>query len=134
MDRKYSSKYGFGKTVNGSFDAVIIKVTNALQKEGFGILSDIDVAATLKKKLNIEIPSYRILGACNPTLAHRALEVEPSIGLLLPCNVVVRIDDAEKVHVEILDPNTIASLANKPEINQLSIEAKEKLERVINEL
>lgn len=134
MGSNYSHKYGFGKTVPGSFDSVIAKVTNALQKEGFGILSDIDVAATLKKKLNIESPAYRILGACNPILAHRALEVEPSIGLLLPCNVVVRMDNEDKVHVEILDPDTIATFVNKKEITELSIEAKEKLKRVLDDL
>lgn len=128
------NKYGFGKTVNYSFEDAIAKVTQALQKEGFGVLSDIDVAATLKKKLNLDSPPYRILGACNPTLAHRALEIESSIGLLLPCNVVVRVNEENKTEVEILDPNVIANLVKKPEILSLSEEAKEKLERVINSL
>ncbi len=125
------TKYGFGKTVVSSFDAAIEKVTQELQKEGFGVLTDIDVAATLKKKLNQDMPPYRILGACNPPLAHRALTAEPSIGLLLPCNVIVRQDDAGKVHVEFMDPNAVLDLVNKPEVHQLASEVRQKLERVL---
>jgi len=128
------TKYGFGKTVVSSFEAAIEKVTQELQKEGFGVLTDIDVAATLKKKLNQDIPPYRILGACNPPLAHRALEAEPSIGLLLPCNVVVRQDDAGKVQVEFMDPNAVLDLVAKPEINRLASEVRQKLERVLQAL
>jgi len=128
------NNYGFGKTVSYSFDDAITKVTQALQSEGFGVLSDIDVAATLKKKLNLDSAPYRILGACNPTLAHRALEIEPSIGLLLPCNVVVRAKEDNKTEVEILDPNIIANLVNKSEILSLSAEAKERLKRVLDSL
>lgn len=134
MDRLMKNNYGFGKTVSYPFEDAIKKVTQSLQNEGFGVLSDIDVAATLKKKLNLESPPYRILGACNPTLAHRALEIEPSIGLLLPCNVVVRVNKDNKTEVEILDPGVIASLVNKSEILSLSEEAREKLERVIKSL
>ena len=129
-----STRYGFGKTVASSFDAAVDKVTQELQKEGFGVLTDIDVAATLKKKLNQDIPPYRILGACNPPLAHRALEAEPSIGLLLPCNVVVRQDDAGKVQVEFMDPNAVLDLVAKPEINRLASEVRQKLERVLQAL
>ncbi|WP_297925895.1 DUF302 domain-containing protein [Metallibacterium sp.] len=128
------TKYGFGKTVVSSFEAAIEKVTQELQKEGFGVLTDIDVAATLKKKLNQDMPPYRILGACNPPLAHRALEAEPSIGLLLPCNVVVRQDDAGKVQVEFMDPNAVLDLVAKPEINRLASEVRQKLERVLQAL
>ena len=124
-------KYGFGKTVGFSFNAAIEKVTQELQKEGFGVLTDIDVAATLKKKLNQDMPPYRILGACNPSLAHRALAAEPSIGLLLPCNVVVRQDDTGKVQVEFMDPNAVLDLVNKPEIHQLASEVRQRLERVM---
>ena len=129
-----STRYGFGKTVASSFDAAVDKVTQELQKEGFGVLTDIDVAATLKKKLNQDIPPYRILGSCNPPLAHRALEAEPSIGLLLPCNVVVRQDDAGKVQVEFMDPNAVLNLVNKPEVHQLASEVRQKLERVMQVL
>jgi uncharacterized protein (DUF302 family) len=129
-----NTRYGFGKTVASSFDVAIEKVIQELQKEGFGVLTDIDVAATLKKKLNQDMPPYRILGACNPPLAHRALVAEPSIGLLLPCNVVVRQDDAGKVQVEFMDPNAVLDLVNKPEIHQLASEVRQKLERVMQAL
>lgn len=129
-----TTRYGFGKAVEASFDAAIEKVTQELQKEGFGILTDIDVAATLKKKLNQDMPSYRILGACNPPLAHRALAAEPSIGLLLPCNVVVRQDNAGKVQVEFMDPNAVLDLVNKPEISRLASEVRQKLEHVMQAL
>lgn len=128
------NKYGFGKKVSYSFEDAIDKITEALKKEGFGVLSDIDVAATLKKKLDLDTKAYRILGACNPTLAHQALEIEPSIGLLLPCNVVVRINEKDEVNVEILNPNMIANLADKPEILKIAANAKERLDRVLNSL
>ena len=129
-----NTKYGFGKAVASSFDAAVERVTEELQKEGFGVLTDIDVAATLKKKLNQDMPPYRILGACNPPLAHRALEAEPSIGLLLPCNVVVRQDDAGKVQVEFMDPNAVLDLVDKPEVHQLASEVRQKLEWVMQAL
>lgn len=124
-------KYGFGKTVNNSFSDAIDNVTKALQQEGFGVLSDIDVAAALKKKLNKDIPPYRILGACNPPLADRAITIEPSIGLLLPCNVVVRQDDAGQVHVEFMDTDAVLKLVDKPEITGLASEVRQRLERVM---
>jgi uncharacterized protein (DUF302 family) len=126
-----SVSYGFGKAVNLEFDPALQRVTEELQKEGFGVLTEIDVKATMKKKLNAEMPPYRILGACNPQLAHRALSAEPQIGLLLPCNVVVRQDDAGKVHVEFMDPNAVLQLVNRPEITQLAGEVRQRLERVM---
>ena len=120
-------RYGFGKTVNLTFDRALERVTQELQKEGFGVLTEIDVTATLKKKLDKDMPPYRILGACNPPLAHRALTSEPSIGLLLPCNVVVREDDQHEVHVEVMDPNAVLELVQKPEIAQLASEVRKKL-------
>ena len=128
------SKYGFGKKVDVSFDKAIEQVTQALQAEGFGVLTDIDVAATLKKKLNQDMPPYRILGACNPPLAHRAIQTEPSIGLLLPCNVVVRQDESGQVLVEFMDPNAVLELVIKPEITTLASEVRQKLERVMQAL
>jgi uncharacterized protein (DUF302 family) len=131
MSQEMNNNYGFGKTVSLPFDAALTRVTEELQKEGFGILTEIDVAATMKKKLNVDISPYRILGACNPSFAHHALSLEPQIGLLLPCNVVVRQDDAGNVQVEIMDPNAVLTLVNKPEINQLAGEVRQRLERVL---
>ena len=124
-------KYGFGKSVNLSFDTALQRVTEELQMEGFGVLTEIDVQATLKKKLNADMPPYRILGACNPPLAHQALTADPHVGLLLPCNVVVREDNAGKVHVEFMDPNAVLELVNKPEITQVAGEVRQRLERVM---
>jgi uncharacterized protein (DUF302 family) len=125
------SKYGFGKSVDYSVVEAIEHVTQALQNEGFGILSDIDVAATLKKKINKEIPPYHILGACNPVLADKAISAEPSIGLLLPCNVVVRQDETQQVHIEFMDPNTVLRLVDNPEVAKLAGEVWHRLERVM---
>jgi uncharacterized protein (DUF302 family) len=125
------TKYGFGKQVDSSFDAALTRVTEELQKEGFGVLTEIDVQATLKKKLNADLPPYRILGACNPPFAHRALTAEPSIGLLLPCNVVVRQDAAGSVHVEFMDPNAVLDLVGRPEVHQIAAEVRARLQRVM---
>ncbi len=123
--------YGFGKTVNVSFNDAIDRVTAALQAEGFGILSDIDVAAALKKKLNKDMPPYRILGACNPPLADRAIGMEPSIGLLLPCNVLVRQDAGGAVHVEFMDPDAVLKLVEGSGIDTLAHDVRQRLERVM---
>lgn len=128
------NRYGFGKQVSAGFDEAITKVTAELQKEGFGILTEIDVAATMKKKLDFDMPRYRILGACNPPLAKRAILGEPTIGLLLPCNVVVREDAAGAVQVEFLDPGMMGQLTDNPDIGVLGAEVREKLQRVMNAL
>ncbi len=125
------NKYGFGKAVDCGFDDALAKVTEALSKEGFGVLTEIDVAATMKKKINVDMPSYRILGACNPQLANRAIGAEPSIGLLLPCNVVVRQDAAGTVHVEFMDPIAIMQLVDKPEVEELAKDVRGRLDRVL---
>lgn len=123
--------FGFGKTVDMEFDAAIEKVTADLQDEGFGVLSDIDVAATMKKKLDLDMPHYRILGACNPALARQAIEAVPDIGLLLPCNVLVREDDEGAVSVSFMDPQSVLSLVDHPGVEPLAAEVKSKLKRVL---
>ena len=125
------SKYAFGKKVNLTQEQAIEAVTQALAKEGFGVLTEIDVAATLKKKLNLERPPYKILGACNPQLAARAIEAEPQIGALLPCNVVVRQDAAGKTVVEFMDPNAVLDLVGRPEIANIATDVRSRLERVL---
>lgn len=128
------NKYGFGKAVALGFNDAITKVTAELQKEGFGILTEIDVAATMKKKLDFDMPGYRILGACNPPLAKRAITAEPTIGLLLPCNVVVREDAAGAVQVEFLDPGMMGQMTDNPDVGAMGGEVREKLQRVMNAL
>lgn len=123
--------FGFGKTVDMDFDGAIDKVTADLQAEGFGVLSDIDVAAKMKEKLDLDMPRYRILGACNPPLAHQAIEAIPDIGLLLPCNVLVREDDKGEVHVSFMDPQRVLSLVDDPAVEPLAAEVKSRLERVL---
>ena len=125
------SKYAFGKTVNLGYEQAIEAVTQALAKEGFGVLTEIDVAATLKKKLNLDRAPYKILGACNPQFAARALEIEPQIGALLPCNVIVRKDDAGRTVVEFMDPNAVLQLVGRPEIGTIAAEVRSRLERVM---
>ena len=122
--------YGFNVKVNDNFDAAVERVTEELQKEGFGILTEIDVAATLKKKLDIDRRPYKILGACNPKLANQAIEAEPDIGLLLPCNVVVREDEDGSVIVGFMDPSTVLGLVQRDELKDLGAEVLSRLQRV----
>ena len=124
-----TDRIGFGRSVPLSFDKALERVTDELRKEGFGVLTQIDVAATLKSKLGVEHAPYRILGACNPQLAHRALESDPQVGLLLPCNVVVRQDEGS-VRVEFMDPDAVLELLPNPEIRKVAAQAKERLRRV----
>jgi len=126
--------FGFGKQVDFGFDEAIDKVTAVLQTEGFGVLSDIDVSAKMKEKLDKDMPQYRILGACNPGLAYQAISAVADIGLLLPCNVLVREDDAGKVHVDFMDPASVLSLVDHPGVEPLAAEVKAKLERVCEAL
>ena len=126
-----TGKYAFGKTVAMSYEQALARATEALAAEGFGVLTEIDVAATLKKKLGKEMPPYKILGACNPQFAHRAIEAEPQIGALLPCNVVVRVDPTGKTVVEIMDPQAVLQLVDRPEIAAIAVQVRERLMRVL---
>ena len=126
--------YGFHAKVSCGFDEAVEKVTEELQKEGFGILTEIDVKATLKKKLDIDKRPYLILGACNPPLANRALEADSDIGLLLPCNVVVREEEDGSITVAFMDPAAVLGLVNKEEVTQLGTEVREKLQNVCKAL
>ena len=122
--------YGFNAKFNGSFDDAVTKVTAELSKEGFGVLTEIDVKAVLKKKLDIDKRPYKILGACNPVLANKALTAEPDIGLLLPCNVVVREEDDGSITVGFMDPQAVLQLVEREEIGELAGQVLEKLQRV----
>lgn len=124
------SDYGFSVSVAGSMDEVEPKVIEALQAEGFGVLTEIDVKAVLKKKLDVDKAPYKILGACNPVLANQALTAEPDIGLLLPCNVVIREGDNGSMTVAFMDPKAVLQLVDRPEIAELAGEVRAKLERV----
>lgn len=126
-----STRYCFGKTVDLGFDAALQRVTEELAKQGFGVLTEIDVSATMKKKLNVDFPRYRILGACNPQFAHRALAAEPEIGTLLPCNVVVREDAGGSVKVEFMDPDAVLQLVERPGIAEIAGEVRGRLQKVM---
>ncbi len=128
-------KYGFKRTVNLTPDEADKKVREELHKEGFGVLTEIDVKATLKQKLDVDFRPYRILGACNPQLAHQALSAETDIGLLLPCNVVVYEDDDEGTSVVgILDPGVQLGVTGRDDINHLADEVRTRLSRVLDAL
>jgi uncharacterized protein (DUF302 family) len=125
------AQYVFGKPVAMGFDAAVQRVTEELAKVGFGVLTEIDVQATMRKKIGLEMRPYRILGACNPQLASKAIAAEPQIGALLPCNVVVRQDEQDTVHVEVMDPNAVLNLVDNPAVPQLAAEVRGKLEQML---
>ncbi len=125
------SRYAFGKPVGLPFDEAVSRITATLAQEGFGVLTEIDVQATLKKKLGLEMPPYRILGACNPQFASKAIAAEPQIGALLPCNVVVRCDGDGVTHVEFMDPQAILGLVDHPDVHALAAEIRARLERAL---
>ncbi|HHO67760.1 MAG TPA: DUF302 domain-containing protein [Gammaproteobacteria bacterium] len=122
--------YAFSVSVSCSYEDAIRRVTEELRQEGFGVLTEIDVAATLKKKIGVERRPYIILGACNPQLANQALEADPDIGLLLPCNVVVREEEDGSVTVAFMDPVAVMALVDKPEVHELAADVRGRLEKV----
>jgi uncharacterized protein (DUF302 family) len=122
--------YGFSITLPGTVDELTTPVTEALKAEGFGVLTTIDADKTLKEKIGVDRPPYRILGACNPHLAHQALDREPDIGLLLPCNVVLRETSPGEVVVAFMDPEPVLGLVGRSELAELGAEVKVRLQRV----
>jgi len=133
MEEDKKMKYGYAKTVSLSFDKAIEKAKEELQKEGFGILTEIDVKATLKKKLNIDYNKYMILGACNPNFAHKALESEKEIGLLMPCNIIIYEND-NQVNVSAILPTKVMSIIKNNQLKKIAEQAEEKLKRAINNI
>lgn len=125
--------YGFGTNLNVSYEEAIPRVKEALKAEGFGVLTEIDVRQTLHEKLGAEMEPYLILGACNPQLAHRALEQEPDIGLLLPCNVVVR-SLGQGSRVDVADPQEMLGMVGNEQLHPIAEEAKRRLQRVVASL
>lgn len=123
--------YYFSKSVDYDFDTAIAKVTEELKKEGFGVLTEIDVQATLKKKLNVDFKKYRILGACNPGFAHQALQAEDKIGTMLPCNVIVQEHPDGKVEVSAVDPVASMMAVKNDSLGNIATQVREKLKKVI---
>ena len=122
--------YGFNISVSGKMEDVINSVKEALKTEGFGVLTEIDVAATLKEKIDVDRKPYVILGACNPALANQAINAEPDIGLLLPCNVVVREEDDGSITVAFMDPAAVLGIVDREDVTKLGMEVRGKLEKV----
>ena len=126
--------YYFTKTLDVSFDEAITRVTEELKKEGFGILTDIDVKETLKKKMNVDFKKYRILGACNPPFAYKSLQAEDKVGLMLPCNVVVQEISDGKIEVAAIDPIASMQAIENPKLRDVAEQVQVKLKKVIDNL
>lgn len=126
--------YYHSRMLDISFEDAIERATNALKREGFGVLTEIDVTATFKKKLNIDFRPYRILGACNPKFAHKALTLEDKVGTMLPCNVIVQKLPDGRVEVAAVDPIASMSSIDNPSLGDIAVEVNEKLQRVIESL
>lgn len=126
--------YYIGRTMALSFDEAVARVTQELKKEGFGILTEIDVQKTLKEKLGVDFKRYKILGACNPPLAHQALEAEDKIGVMLPCNVIVQETGDGKVELSAVDPVASMAAVDNPSLRPIAQQVKEKLTKVLENL
>jgi uncharacterized protein (DUF302 family) len=131
MDEQVKSELGYKVKLQGEFDEVEARVRQALLEQGFGILTEINVKDTFKKKLDVDFRPYKILGACNPPLAHRALTAVPDAGLLLPCNVTLSLEDDDTIEVAIVDPMILLSVGQLPELQPVADEATERLQRVV---
>lgn len=127
-------KYYFSKKLNLSFDEAVEKVTQGLKAEGFGILTEIDIQATLKAKLDADFYKYKILGACNPPFAYKALQAEDKIGIMLPCNVIVQEKNPGEVEVSAVDPIVSMQAVDNKELNDIALEVGNRLEKVISQL
>ncbi|CAN5748900.1 DUF302 domain-containing protein [soil metagenome] len=127
-------KYYFSKEIDLPFDEAVIRATEALKREGFGVLTDIDVSATLKKKLDVDFRRYRILGACNPSFAYQALQAEDKIGTMLPCNVIVQEISPERSEVAAIDPIASMRAIENPQLQGIAEQVRQMLQRVVDEL
>lgn len=128
------SSYYFSTVVNESFEAVVDRVKAELGKEGFGVLTEIDIQATMKKRLDVEMPSYVILGACNPRFAYEALRAENKIGTMLPCNVIVRDDGGGRIEVAAVDPIASMQAVENEQLGSVSVEVRQRLQRVVERM
>ncbi len=131
---KTKPQYGYSKTLDNTYEDALVKVTEELKKEGFGVLTEIDVKETLKKKLGVDFKKYKILGACNPSLAYRALSQETELGLFLPCNVIVYENEQGKTVVTAIDPIVALSRIESPQLEPISKEVSIRLQKVIASL
>ena len=128
------NSYFYARELKGSFDDTIETVTEELKKEGFGILTEIDVKETLKKKLDVDFRNYRILGACNPPFAYKALQAEPNVGVMLPCNVIVQEKENGAIEVAAVDPLASMKAIENPELEKIAGEVRDKLKAVVDRL
>jgi uncharacterized protein (DUF302 family) len=129
-----ATTYGFGTTLEVPYAEAIERTKAALKAEGFGVLTEIDIRKTLKEKIDADVDDYVILGACNPQLAHRALQAEPEIGLLLPCNVIVYAEGESRSRVAVMDPAAALGIVENPAVQPIAAEARERLERAVASL
>lgn len=134
LSAQQSGKYYYSKSVNGTFEEVTQKVKSELKKEGFGILTEVDVKTTLKEKLDVDLYNYLILGACNPPFAYKALQAEDKIGTMLPCNVIVQEREPGKIEVSAVDPVASMQAIENPDLKDIAEEVRKKLRKVIDQL